>query len=69
MTSEHLGMVVERDGFETVGGYLLTRLGRVPKIGETVEVDDFTVEVLEAERRRIRKVRMWRRDAAHPAAM
>ena len=67
--SEHLGVVVERDGFETVGGYLLTRLGRVPKIGETVEVDDFTVEVLEAERRRIRKVRMWRRDAAHPAAM
>ena len=61
---ENLGVEVERDGFETVGGYLLTRLGRVPRAGETVEVDELTVEVLEAERRRIRKVRLRRRDAA-----
>jgi CBS domain containing-hemolysin-like protein len=59
---EHLGVAVERDGFETVGGYLLTRLGRVPTVGETVEVDDLIVEVLEAERRRVRKVRVHRRD-------
>ena len=55
---ERLGVAVERDGFETVGGYLLTRLGRVPAAGETVEVDDLTVEVLEAERRRVRRVRV-----------
>jgi len=59
---ERLGVAIERDGFETVGGYLLTRLGRVPSVGETVEVDELTVEVLEAERRRIRKVRISRRD-------
>ena len=61
--SEHLGVVVERDGFETVGGYLLTRLGRVPTVGETMEIDDLVVEILEAERRRVRKVRVRRRDA------
>ena len=61
---EHLGVAVERDGFETVGGYLLTRLGRVPTVGETVEVDDLVVEVLEAERRRVRKVRVHRRDGS-----
>ncbi|MDA1093054.1 MAG: hemolysin family protein [Acidobacteria bacterium] len=55
---DRLGIAVERDGFETVGGYLLTRLGRVPAVGETVEVDELTVEVLEAERRRVRKVRV-----------
>jgi CBS domain containing-hemolysin-like protein len=60
---EQLGVTVERDGFETVGGYLLARLGRVPTVGETVEVDDLVVEVLEAERRRVRKVRVRRRDA------
>ena len=65
---EHLGVTVERDGFETVGGYLLTRLGRVPTVGETVEVDDLVVEVLEAERRRVRKVRVHRRDAVGSAA-
>ena len=59
---ERLGVSVERDGFETVGGYLLARLGRVPAVGESVEVDDLVVDVLEAERRRVRKVRVHRRD-------
>ena len=58
--AERLGVSVERDGFETVGGYLLSRLGRVPAVGETVRVDDLVVEVLEAERRRVRRVRVSR---------
>ena len=62
--AERLGVSVERDGFETVGGYLLARLGRVPAVGETFEVDDLVVEVLDAERRRVRKVRMSRRPTA-----
>ncbi len=61
---ERLGVSIERDGFETVGGYLLTRLGRVPAVGETVDVDDLVVEVLDAERRRVRKVRVSRRPVA-----
>ena len=65
---ERLGIAVERDGFETVGGYLLTRLGRVPTAGETVDVDDLTVEVLEAERRRVRKVRMGHRRGVEAVA-
>jgi putative hemolysin len=65
---ERLGIAVERDGFETVGGYLLTRLGRVPAAGETVDVDDLTVEVLEAERRRVRKVRMRHRGGVEAVA-
>ena len=65
---EQLGVAVEREGFETVGGYLLSRLGRVPTVGETVEVDELVVEVLEAERRRVRKVRVTRRAERESAA-
>jgi CBS domain containing-hemolysin-like protein len=54
---ERLGLEVEPEGFETVGGYLLARLGRVPAVGETFELDGMAVDVLEAERRRIHKVR------------
>jgi magnesium and cobalt exporter, CNNM family len=54
---ERLGVEIEPEGFETVGGYVLTRLGRVPAVGETFEVDGLQVEVLEADRRRIHKVR------------
>ena len=65
---ERLGVSVERDGFETVGGYLLTRLGRVPTVGERVEIDDLVVDILEAERRRVHKVRVRRRNVVGSAA-
>ena len=61
---QRLNVDIEREGFETVGGYLLSHLGRVPAVGETFEMDGLTVEVLDAERRRINKVRMYRRLAA-----
>ncbi|HKB13439.1 MAG TPA: hemolysin family protein [Vicinamibacterales bacterium] len=53
-----LGVDIEREGFETVGGYLLARVGRVPVVGEHFEMDGLTVDVLDAERRRVNKVRM-----------
>jgi CBS domain containing-hemolysin-like protein len=55
---QRLNVQIEQEGFETVGGYLLSHLGRVPAVGETFDMDGLTVEVLEAERRRINKVRM-----------
>jgi putative hemolysin len=55
---ERLDLEIEPEGFETVGGYILTRLGRVPSVGETFELDGLHIEVLEAERRRIHKVRV-----------
>jgi CBS domain containing-hemolysin-like protein len=58
-----LGVAIAREGFETVGGYLLARLGRVPAVGEVLDVDDLSIEVLEAERRRVNKVRLRRREA------
>jgi magnesium and cobalt transporter len=59
--SDRLGVEIEREGFETLGGYLLSNLGRMPYVGETFEIGDLAVEVLEVERRRIAKVRVRRR--------
>jgi len=58
--TERLGITIEEEGFETVGGYVLTRAGRVPAAGETINADGVSLEVLEAERRRIHKVRVRR---------
>jgi putative hemolysin len=58
--ADRLGVEIAREGFETVGGYLLARLGRVPAVGETLTIDGLGVEVLEAERRRVTKVRVRR---------
>lgn len=60
--AHRLKVNIEGEGFETVGGYLLAHLGRVPAVGETFDVDGLSVEVLEAERRRINRVRIRRRE-------
>jgi putative hemolysin len=59
----HLGVTVERAGFDSVGGYLLSSLGRVPAKGERFDAGDLDVEVLDAERRRVTRVRMRRKPA------
>ena len=65
---DRLGVEIEREGFETLGGYLLSHLGRMPYVGETFDVDDLAVEVIEVERRRITKVRATRRPGAPSGA-
>jgi CBS domain containing-hemolysin-like protein len=64
--AERLGIEIEDGDFETVGGYVLARVGRVPAVGERFEIDGLDVEILEAERRRIHKVRV--RKPARPSA-
>ena len=60
--AKRLDVHIERAGFETVGGFLLSHLGRVPVVGERFDIDGLTVEVLDAERRRINKVRIVKHD-------
>ena len=66
---DRLGLQIDDGGFETVGGYVLTRVGRVPAVGERFAVDGLDIEILEAERRRIHKVRLRKipTPAAHTA--
>jgi magnesium and cobalt transporter len=58
--AERLNVHLDREGFETVGGYVISHLGRVPVVGERFEADGLSVEVLDVERRRINKVRISR---------
>ena len=62
--ADRLSVQIEREGFETVGGYLLSHLGRVPTVGERFDLDGLNIEILDAERRRINKVRISRRETA-----
>jgi CBS domain containing-hemolysin-like protein len=58
--ADRLGIEIEDDAYETVGGYVLAEVGRVPNVGERFEFDGLGVEILEAEGRRIHKVRIRR---------
>ncbi len=67
--AQRLGVEIEREGFETVGGYLLSHIGRVPAVGERFELDGLSVEVLDAERRRINKVRIAKTSTTEETAV
>jgi CBS domain containing-hemolysin-like protein len=56
----------ERDE-DTVGGVVLSEIGRSPKVGDTVQVGEVRFEVLEISRRRIKTLRVSRR-RREPAA-
>jgi CBS domain containing-hemolysin-like protein len=50
----------------TVGGLVTTVFGRVPRPGESLDYKGFTVEVVDAERKRVNRVRFRRKAAEAP---
>jgi putative hemolysin len=55
--------------YDTVGGFVYHRIGRVPVVGDTVAVDPFTITVIKVTGRRVGKVRVtWDAGAAKPVA-
>jgi putative hemolysin len=62
--AQRLNVQIAREGFETVGGFLITHLGRVPAVGEHVDIGGLHLEVIEIDRRRVSKVRITRRETA-----
>jgi putative hemolysin len=53
--------------YDTVGGFVYHRIGRVPVVGDTVAVDPFTITVIKVIGRRVGKVRVtWDAGAPKP---
>jgi len=48
----------EEDDYDTVGGYISTRLGRIPDVGDTWTEGDIRLVVISAEQTRVRRVRL-----------
>lgn len=48
----------EEEAYDTVGGLVVTRLGRIPAAGETCELDSVAFEVIAADERRIHRLRV-----------
>ena len=59
--SELLDIQLEDETVSTIGGYVFSRLGRKPSIGDEVSFDGFLFEVMEVIGFRITKVKVMRR--------
>jgi CBS domain containing-hemolysin-like protein len=55
---ERFGIQVERDKFDTVAGLIFHLIGRIPEMGEEVVNSPLLMTILEADQRKIRKVRI-----------
>jgi CBS domain containing-hemolysin-like protein len=44
--------------YETLAGFVLDRLGRIPEVGDSFVFDGWSVDVLEMDRHRVARVRL-----------
>ena len=64
--NELFGIEIETQDFDTVGGLVYAQLGRIPSVGDEVQVDGLTISVLSTMGRRIKKVRAVQNVEADP---
>ena len=62
--AELTGVDVQGEGFDTLGGFVLDRLGRMPNKGDTVDYDGISIRVVSTAGRRLKRLRVTRRQAA-----
>ena len=56
--NEYFGLDFSDEEFDTIGGIVLQAFGHVPELGETVEIQALRFEVLNADSRRLRLLRV-----------
>ena len=66
--NELLGVFLEGDGFDTIGGFVYQRLGRIPSPGDAVEYDGLSIEVVSTTGRRLQRLRVTRSASTDPLA-
>jgi CBS domain containing-hemolysin-like protein len=58
LEDEGIELPVETDAFNSIGGYVFSELGRLPKRGDTIRADGYTIRVESVRENRIVAVRI-----------
>ncbi len=57
--NDELGLALpESEDYETIGGFVLSRMGYIPQAGEVLHEQGLRITVLEAEPRRLKRLRI-----------
>ena len=65
--NEELGLNIETDEVDTIGGYVILLLGRIPQAGDSVEVEGFRFTVEDVSKNRITILQAERTDSQEEA--
>lgn len=55
---ETFGLEIPAEDFETISGLIFSIVGRIPMVGEIIKYRNLNLEILEADKRRIHRVRI-----------
>jgi len=50
----------EDEDFDTVGGYVMYKLGHMPKTGEVINEKEFVIKIIKVTDRRVEKIELTR---------
>ena len=64
---ELFSTTIDSSDVDTVGGYVYLTLGKIPEPGNVVDTDDLRIEVVSIMGRRLRKLRIHRKEAGSSA--
>jgi len=59
--NDRLGWKIHEGDYDTVAGYILSNLERIPVKGESIEIGDFTFLVKEGDHRGLSKLEVFRK--------
>ncbi len=65
--ADFLGISLDEDEADTIAGYIISDLARMPKRGDTLEVGEYRVTVLQVLRHRVLRLRFERQGNPEPA--
>ena len=60
--NDALELQLESEDYDSIGGYVIELLDHLPEEGEVVETQDITIEVLKADKTRVERLRIKKRE-------
>jgi CBS domain containing-hemolysin-like protein len=66
VVNEQLNLTLEDPDYDTIAGYMLGKLGRIPRRNDVIEADDVYMRVEEMDGMRISRLSLRRQDVARP---
>ena len=58
LINENSDLKIEEGDYETIGGFIISKLGRIPALGETVIIGKFTILIARASAQRIDVIKL-----------
>lgn len=66
--NEYFGTQLCEDGFDTIGGVVIQKIGHLPQRGETIDTHDLTFKILHSDKRSVRLIEVTKNVSMAPPA-